>query len=180
MGTPSRRGTTGCGRDWQTGAQRHIVRCAGPYFGKVARDTGLSDDLLGWKAAQPCVLSQWKTVRKAVETMGDDARQDSTWVCWMRGGARQQPSGPSARKPARRWRASPAPGFMSSWPWKNWASAWSGAASARAPHGEEKAAARASQGSTAGCTPFLLGIRGEGVRRWNYATNLHPGGMGGP
>ena len=43
---------------------------------------------------------------------------------------------------------------------------------------EEKAAARANPALNRALYAILLGIRGEGVREWNYATNLHtPGGM---
>src|SRR5690606_33120337 len=44
---------------------------------------------------------------------------------------------------------------------------------------EEKAAARANPALNKGLYAILIGLRSEGVREWNYATNLHtPGGMG--
>ena len=44
---------------------------------------------------------------------------------------------------------------------------------------EEKAAARANPALNRGLYAILIGLRREGVREWNYATNLHePGGMG--
>jgi len=43
---------------------------------------------------------------------------------------------------------------------------------------EEKAGARANPSLNRGLYAILLGLRSEGVREWNYATNLHtPGGM---
>jgi soluble lytic murein transglycosylase len=38
---------------------------------------------------------------------------------------------------------------------------------------EEKAAARANPGLNRALYAILLGLRGEGVREWNYTTNLH-------
>jgi soluble lytic murein transglycosylase len=43
----------------------------------------------------------------------------------------------------------------------------------------EKAAARANPGLNRALYAIVLGLRPEGVREWNYSTNLHtPGGMG--
>ena len=43
---------------------------------------------------------------------------------------------------------------------------------------EEKEAARLNAGLNRGAYAIALGLRGDGVREWNYATNLHqPGGM---
>jgi len=43
---------------------------------------------------------------------------------------------------------------------------------------EEKAAARATPGLNRALYAILIGLRPEGVREWNYTTNLHtPGGM---
>ncbi len=41
---------------------------------------------------------------------------------------------------------------------------------------EEKAAARANPGLTRGLYAIQIGLRSEGVREWNYTTNLHQGG----
>lgn len=47
------------------------------------------------------------------------------------------------------------------------------------PTPEEKAAARANPGFVRSLYAIGLGLRHEGVREWNYTTNLHsPGGMG--
>jgi soluble lytic murein transglycosylase len=49
---------------------------------------------------------------------------------------------------------------------------------ARAADRGRKAAARANPGLNRALYAILLGLRGEGVREWNYTTNLHrPGGM---
>ncbi len=44
---------------------------------------------------------------------------------------------------------------------------------------EERESARTNPGLSRGLYAILMGLRSEGVREWNYATNLHtPGGMG--
>ncbi len=151
------------------------------YFGNVTKDADLNDDLLGWKVRAALRAGQWKVVRKAVEAMSDDARRDSTWVYWHAKAVLASKPSDAERAEARQ--------------------ALEGIASARgfyeqlaleelgqrvvvppAPApltAEEKAAARANPALNRALYAILLGIRGEGVREWNYATNLHtPGGMG--
>jgi len=74
-------------RNWAWGvigkaaAQKLSSNAAG-YFANVTKDTDLNDDLLGWKVRAALRAGQWKAVGKAVDAMGPDARQDSTWVYW--------------------------------------------------------------------------------------------------
>src|SRR3989344_3716434 len=52
------------------------------YFANVTKDSDLNDDLLGWKVRAALRAGQWKAVGKAVDAMGPEGRQDSTWVYW--------------------------------------------------------------------------------------------------
>lgn len=150
------------------------------YFANVTRDGDLNDDILGWKARAALRAGQWKTVRKTIDAMGDDARQETTWVYWKarallagkpseaeRADARQLLEGIAGTRGfyeqlaleelGQRIATPPAPAPLTA---------------------EEKAAARANPGLNRGLYAILLGLRGEGVREWNYTTNLHtPGGM---
>ncbi|MCM2348067.1 lytic transglycosylase domain-containing protein [Acidovorax soli] len=150
------------------------------YFANVARDSDLNDDTLGWKARAALRAGQWKVVRKTIDAMGDDTRQESTWVYWKarallaarpsegeRAEARQLLEGIAGTRGfyeqlaleelGQRIATPPAPAPLTA---------------------EEKAAARANPGLNRGLYAILLGLRSEGVREWNYTTNLHtPGGM---
>ena len=148
------------------------------YFAKVTKDSDLTDDMLGWKARAALRAGQWKIVEKAVDAMAPDARQDSTWVYWKarallagkpkdaeRTEARQLLEGIAGTRGfyeqlaleelGQRVAVPPAPAPLTA---------------------EEKAAARANPGLNRGLYAILLGLRSEGVREWNYATNLHQSG----
>ena len=147
------------------------------YFGKVRRDADLSDDLLGWKARAALRAGDWKSVLKSINAMGPE-RNESIWTYWK---ARAMLAGrPSAEERAearqlledmagngsfyeqlaledigQRVSVPPAPAPLTA---------------------EEKAAARANPGLARGLYAIQMGLRGEGVREWNYSTNLHQGG----
>lgn len=65
----------------KTAAQK-LASNAHSYFANVTKDSDLNDDLLGWKVRAALRAGQWKAVGKAVDAMGPEARQDSTWVYW--------------------------------------------------------------------------------------------------
>ena len=149
------------------------------YFSKVRRNEDLSDDLLGWKTRAALRAGDWKAVRRAVDAMGPE-RTDPTWAYWK---ARAMLAGrPNAEDKAearqlledtagtgsfyeqlaleeigQRITVPPAPAPLTA---------------------EEKAAARANPGLRRGLYAISMGLRSEGVREWNYMTNLHQrGGM---
>ena len=172
-------------RNWAWGvmgkaAAQRLSSDAPGYFANVTRDTDLSDDQLAWKVRAALRAGQWTVVRKAVDAMSEEARQDSTWVYWKaramlatkpseadRAEARQLLEGIAGTRGfyeqlaleelGQRITVPPAPAPLTA---------------------EEKAAARANPGLNRGLYAILLGLRSEGVREWNYTTNLHtPGGM---
>ena len=155
-------------------AAQRLSSDAVTYFGNVTKDSDLTDDLLGWKARAALRAGQWKVVRKAVEAMGDDARRDSTWVYWHAKAVLNGKPSDAERAEARQALESIAsPGLLrAAGPGR--AGPARGGAPAPAPlTAEEKAAARANPALNRALYAILLGIRGEGVREWNYATNLH-------
>ena len=165
-------------RNWVWGvigkqAAQRLSSDAVTYFGNVTKDSDLTDDLLGWKARAALRAGQWKVVRKAVEAMGDDARRDSTWVYWHAKAVLNGKPSDAERAEARQALESIASpkGFTSSWPWKSWASAV--VPPAPAPSQPRKGRRPRQPALNRALYAILLGIRGEGVREWNYATNLH-------
>src|SRR3990167_4767235 len=74
-------------RNWAWGvigktAAQKLASNAHGYFANVTKDSDLNDDLLGWKVRAALRAGQWKAVGKAVDAMGPEGRQDSTWVYW--------------------------------------------------------------------------------------------------
>ena len=170
-------------RNWAWGvigksAAQKLSGSAHGYFSNVTRNSHLNDDLLGWKVRAALRAGQWKAVRNVVDAMGAEARQDSTWVYWKaramlatkpsetdRAEARQLLEGIAGTRGfyeqlaleelGQRITVPPAPAPLTA---------------------EEKAAARANPGLNRGLYAILLGLRSEGVREWNYTTNLHQSG----
>ncbi|MDR0224987.1 MAG: lytic transglycosylase domain-containing protein [Burkholderiaceae bacterium] len=150
---------------------------AAGYFAKVRKDADLSDELLGWKSRTALRAGDWKTVRRSIDAMGAE-RTDPTWTYWKarsllagrpseqeRNEARQlleDMAGPGSfyeqlalEEIGQRVAAPPPPAALTA---------------------QEKAGARANPSLTRGLYAIQAGLRSEGVREWNYATNLHQAG----
>ncbi len=150
------------------------------YYANVTRDTDLGDDLLAWKVRAALRAGQWKEVRKAIDAMGEETRQDATWVYWK---ARALLAGrPSDNERAQAQRLlegiAGARGFYEQLALEELGQRVALPPAPAPLTEEEKTAARANPGLNRGLYAILIGLRGEGVREWNYTTNLHrPGGM---
>ena len=145
----------------------------------MRRNEDLSDELLGWKVRAALRAGDWKAVRRAIDAMGPE-RTDPTWSYWK---AKSMLAGrPSAEEKAearqlledtagnhsfyeqlaleeigQRITVPPAPAPLTA---------------------QEKAAARSNPGLARSLYAIGIGLRSEGVREWNYSTNLHqPGGL---
>jgi soluble lytic murein transglycosylase len=176
---------------------------ANAYYAK-AKNEYLSDDLLGWKvraALRSAPMAKgWPVVLAAVNAMGDDARKDPTWVYWKARALKAMH--PNTAVPAPALAASGVAAAPSLRP--ELAEAQSLLESIASPRGfyeilateelgrkisaperpapvtpEEKEAARLNPGLNRALYAVAIGLRTEGVREWNYSTNLHTrGGMG--
>ncbi len=148
------------------------------YFGNVGRDADLSDDMLAWKVRAALRAGQWKQVGRAIDAMSPGARQDSTWVYWK---ARSLTAGRASeedRAAARQLyeRIAGSTGFYEQLALEELGARIT-AAPAPAPLTDaEKAAARANPGLNRALYAIAMGLRAEGVREWNYSTNLHQAG----
>lgn len=152
---------------------------ANSYFGKVRRNEDLSDDLLGWKARAALRAGDWKAVRRAIDAMGPE-RTDPTWAYWK---AKAMLAGrPNAEEKAEARQLLEDTAGSSSF-YEQLALEEIGqritVPPAPAPlTAQEKAAARSNPGLSRSLYAIGMGLRSEGVREWNYSTNLHqPGGM---
>ena len=151
------------------------------YYANVGRDADLNDDMLGWRARAALRAGQWKLVARSIDAMSPAARQESVWTYWKARALMAQRPGDEERAAARQLyeRIAGTTGFYEQLALEE----LGGSVTLPPPPAplteEEKAAARANPGLNRGLYAILLGLRSEGVREWNYTTNLHtPGGMG--
>ncbi|QXL83591.1 lytic transglycosylase domain-containing protein [Comamonas sp. NLF-1-9] len=151
------------------------------YFARVTRDADLSEDMLAWKARAALRAGDWKQVARAIDAMDEATRADSAWVYWRaRALLAGQPSPEErARAQALYARIAGTSGFYEQLALEETGGRITVPAPPAPPTAEEKAGARANPGLNRGLYAILIGLRSEGVREWNYSTNLHtPGGMG--
>lgn len=172
-------------RNWAWGvigksAAQKLSGSAHGYFSNVTRNSHLNDDLLGWKVRAALRAGQWKAVGNVVDAMGAETRQDSTWVYWKARAMLAAKPSEAERAEARQLLTGIAGtrGFYEQLALEELGQRITVPPAPAPLTAEEKAAARANPGLNRGLYAILLGLRSEGVREWNYTTNLHtPGGM---
>ncbi|WP_404301525.1 transglycosylase SLT domain-containing protein [Alicycliphilus denitrificans] len=148
------------------------------YFGNVGRDADLSDDMLAWKVRAALRAGQWKQAGRAIDAMSPGARQDSTWVYWK---ARSLTAGRASeddRAQARQLyeRIAGSSGFYEQLALEELGTRVTAPPAPEPLTDAEKAAARANPGLNRALHAIAIGLRSEGVREWNYSTNLHQSG----
>lgn len=173
-------------RNWTWGvigkqAALRLSPTANDYFAKVSRDADLNDELLAWKVRAALRAGQWDMVRKAITAMSPEAQKDSAWTYWKARALLQGRVTDAERAEATallRSIAGPS-GFYEQLALEDLGERVSVPPAPAPLTAEEKAAARANPGLNRGLYAILIGLRREGVREWNYATNLHErGGLG--
>ena len=172
-------------RDWVWGvigkqAAQRLTSDAMGYFSNVSRDTNLTDELLGWKVRAALRAGQWRVAHKAIEAMSEEARQDSTWVYWRGRSLLMGRTTEAERAEARQLFESIAGtrGFYEQLALEELGQRIATPPAPTPLTADEKAAARANAGLGRALYAIQIGLRQEGVREWNYTTNLHvPGGM---
>ncbi len=150
------------------------------YFDNVGRDADLNDDMLGWKVRAALRAGQWKPVGRAIDAMSAGARSESIWTYWKARALVAGRASEADRAQARQLyeRIAGTSGFYEQLALEELGQRVT-APPAPAPLTDaEKTAARANPGLNRALYAIGMGLRGEGVREWNYSTNLHqPGGM---
>jgi soluble lytic murein transglycosylase len=162
-----------------------------------ARNEHLNDDLLGWKVRAALRSNDaskgWPTLLAAVNAMSDDGRKDSTFVYWkaraLKGtGAGRAGVGADASATPRpelaeaqallESIASPR-GFYEMLALEELGQRITAPQRPASVTPDEKEGARLNAGLNRALYAITIGLRSEGVREWNYSTNLHTkGGMG--
>ena len=170
------------------------------YFSKVTKDTDLTDDMLGWKARAALRAGKqprYKDVLSAINAMSPEGRLDPTWVYWKAKaiGAglpisiAAAPANPAsaAAEPVNPQRAemlalyqsiASVRGFYEQLALEELGQKIVAPPRPSPISAEEKEAARLNPGLNRAAYAIAIGLRPEGVREWNYSTNLaKPGGM---
>jgi soluble lytic murein transglycosylase len=161
------------------------------YFAKVTKNTDLSDDMLGWKvraALRAGSTPRWPLVLAGVNAMSEGARKEPVWTYWKArallsnappAAAGAAPSPQRAEALALLQSIASVRGFYEQLALEELGQKITLPARPPAPTPEEKETARLNPGLNRGAYAIAIGLRTEGVREWNYSTNLHTrGGMG--
>ncbi len=174
---------------------------AGSYYAN-ARNEHLNDDLLGWKvrtALRATEISKgWPVVIAAVNDMSDEGRKDPTFAYWKARALKNMVAGKSttvmSTPPGGTLTAVLRPelaeaqallegiasprGFYEMLATEELGQRITAPARPAAVTAAEKEAARLNPGLNRALYAIAIGLRSEGVREWNYSTNLHQrGGM---
>jgi soluble lytic murein transglycosylase len=152
---------------------------ADDYFSK-AENKYLNDDQLGWKVRAALRNGAWDQVAPAVDAMSEDARKEAIWPYW-RARALLRTRDESKRLEATALLQSIASprGFYEQLATEELGQRISLPTPPEPPTAAEKDAARQNPGLQRALYAIGMGLRSEGVREWNYSTNLHTrGGMG--
>ncbi len=153
------------------------------YYAKVTRDGDLTDEMLAWKvraALRSPRGAQWPLVLQSVNAMSEEARKEPAWVYWKARALLAGSSTEAGRAEAQRLLESIASvrGFYEQLALEDLGQKITAPARAAPLTDAEKEGARQNVSLQRGIYAILLGLRSEGVREWNYATNLaKPGGM---
>jgi soluble lytic murein transglycosylase len=170
------------------------------YFARVSKDSNLSDDMLAWKARAALRAGNqpnWQAVAMAINAMSEEARKDPTWTYWKARAllATAPPDAmPKAAASGVNHTISIAPqraealallqsiasvrGFYEQLALEELGQKITVPAKPAPLTPEEKEAARLNPGLNRAAYAILIGLRPEGVREWNYSTNLQKrGGM---
>ncbi len=155
------------------------------YFAKVSKDTDLTDDMLGWKvraALRAGNQPSWAQVLSATSAMSTEARAEPSWAYWR---AKALIATSQSGQPASAQRAeadkllqsiASVRGFYEQLALEDLGQKITLPARPAPLTAEEKEAARLNPALNRGAYAIMIGLRSEGVREWNYATNLHQRG----
>ncbi|APW41740.1 lytic transglycosylase domain-containing protein [Rhodoferax saidenbachensis] len=149
------------------------------YFTK-GKPQHMHDEHLAWMARAALRAGRWKAVQDAIASMSDAQRNDSTWVYWRARALMNLPQTENTRAEALKLLEGIAGvrGFYEQLALEELGQRITAPARPDPLTQEEKDAARYNPGLTRALYAIQLGLRTEGVREWNYNTNLHVrGGM---
>ena len=171
-------------RSWVWGvigkhAAMHLSDRALGYF-LHGEDKLMQDDQLAWKVRAALRAGDWAQVSSAIAAMSEAQRKDATWIYWQARSLIKLAKNDADRAQVKNLLASIAGinGFYPQLAAEELGQRVSVPERPTALSAEEKDAARLNPGLRRALYAIQIGLRSEGVREWNYSTNLHrPGGM---
>jgi soluble lytic murein transglycosylase len=166
---------------WGVIGKRAAMKLSGdaPDYFAQGKAADMHDDHLAWQARAALRVGRWQQVLTAIGAMGDAQRSDPTWVYWRARGLLQVATeGARAQAlPLLESIASPR-GFYEQLALEELGQRITVAPKPAPLTHDEKEAARLNPGLNRALYAINIGLRAEGVREWNYTTNLHiRGGM---
>jgi soluble lytic murein transglycosylase len=156
----------------------HLDDDALDHFARVAQDKDLNDDMLAWKARAALRAGgtpKWQVVESAIQAMSADARRDPTWIYWhARALLARKRVTPQVQQEATAALESIAGvrGFYEQLALEELGRKINAPARPAPPTAEEMDMARSNPSLQRALYAVAMGLRSEGVREWNYATNL--------
>lgn len=148
------------------------------YFARVAHTKDLHDDMLAWKvraALRSDKPTKWALVEGAIQAMGSDMRKDPTWVYWYaRALLSHKKMTPALQQEANALFESIAgvKGFYEQLALEELGRKVTVPTKPPAPTTEELEVAKRNPSLQRALYAIAIGLRAEGVREWNYGTNL--------
>ncbi len=159
-------------------AQKLMVE-APAYFAQ-GQAAHMHDDHLAWMARAALRAGRWSQVLEATNAMGPAQRSEPVWAYWRARALLKQTSSESARTTALQLlhEMASARGFYEMLALEELGQPITVPPKPLALTPEESRAAAANPSLQRALYAIRIGLRTEGVREWNYTTNLHtPGGM---
>lgn len=145
-----------------------------------AKDADLSDSQLGWKVRAALRQAQWREVLAATQAMSLPVRQESVWVYWHARALLKLAKTDADRALARNLLQSIASvrGFYEQLALEELGLRITVPERPAPLTPQEKEGVRLNAGLNRALHAIQIGLRSDGVREWNYHTNLHSrGGM---
>ena len=146
---------------------------AANYFANVSNDADLNDDTLGWKVRATLRASSkpnWQTVHSAISAMSEATQKDTIWTYWKARALKARLANDEANVLFER--IASVRGFYEQLALEELGRKIT--VPERPPELTplEKGMARQNAGLNRALTAIAIGLRSEGVREWNYSTNL--------
>ena len=145
------------------------------HFARVAHDHDLHDDMLAWKVRAALRVGKWSAVESAIAAMSPAQQRDPAWVYWhARALLARKRHSPQVQQEAQALLESIAGvrGFYEQLALEELGRKVAAPTKPAEPTPEEMDAARRNPSLQRALYAIAAGLRSEGVREWNYATNL--------
>ncbi|MDO8775281.1 MAG: transglycosylase SLT domain-containing protein [Burkholderiaceae bacterium] len=165
---------------WGVIGKRAAMQLSDAALGYFMRgeDEFMHEDHLAWKARAALRAGNWEQVASTIAAMRPAQSKDTTWVYWRARARLKLAKSEADRAEAIQLLQSIASvrGFYEQLALEELGQSITTPPRPAALTEEEKNAARLNPGLARALLAIQIGLRSEGVREWNYSTNLHQNG----